>query len=151
MRSSGTLTRIPPVCEIASIKELTARKIKFERQESLEVICKGEAMGKFRPDIFVESKIVVEIKAVTHFVHAQGNPLPECNRNAACPLAEFRNIEIRDKTSHCLIFSVFSVCFLPWLFFLVRSHCRNRSGENSRSKKRKSKHRQQWYYTARPE
>jgi GxxExxY protein len=51
-------------------KELTALNIKFERQEPLEVIYKGEAMGKFRPDILVEKKIVVEIKAVTHFVHA---------------------------------------------------------------------------------
>jgi GxxExxY protein len=27
-------------------------------------------MGKFRHDILVEEKIVVEIKAATHFVHA---------------------------------------------------------------------------------
>ena len=58
------------VYENALAKELTARNIKFERQEPLEVIYKGEAMGKFRPDILVERKIVVEIKAVTHFVHA---------------------------------------------------------------------------------
>ncbi len=58
------------VYENALAKELTARKIKFERQKPLEVIYKGEATGKFRPDILVERKIVVEIKAVTHFVHA---------------------------------------------------------------------------------
>ncbi len=58
------------VYENALAKELTARNIKFERQEPLEVVYKGEAIGKFRPDILVESKIVIEIKAVTHFVHA---------------------------------------------------------------------------------
>jgi GxxExxY protein len=58
------------VYENCLAKELTARNIKFERQEPLELIYKGEAMGKFRPDILVEKKIVVEIKAVTHFVPA---------------------------------------------------------------------------------
>ncbi len=42
------------VYENALAKELTARNVKFERQEPLEVIYKGEALGKFRPDILVE-------------------------------------------------------------------------------------------------
>ncbi len=39
--------------------------------EDYQVIYKGEAMGKFRPDILIESKIVGEIKAVTQFIHAR--------------------------------------------------------------------------------
>ena len=58
------------VYENCLAKELTAGNIKFERQEPLEVIYEGEAMGKFQPDILVEKKVVAEIKAVTHFVHA---------------------------------------------------------------------------------
>ncbi len=58
------------VYENALANELTARNIKFERQEPLEVIPKVEAMDKFRPDSLVQTKTVVEIKAVTHFVHA---------------------------------------------------------------------------------
>ena len=42
------------VYENALAKELTVRNIKFERQELLEVIYKGEAMGKFRPEMLVE-------------------------------------------------------------------------------------------------
>jgi GxxExxY protein len=58
------------VYENCLAKELTALNIKFERQEPLEVIYKGKAMSKFRPDILVEKRIVVETKAVTHFVYA---------------------------------------------------------------------------------
>jgi GxxExxY protein len=61
---------LDPVYENCLAKELTALNIKFERQEPLEVIYRGEAMGKFRPDILVEKKIVVEIKAVPNFVRA---------------------------------------------------------------------------------
>jgi GxxExxY protein len=61
---------LEPVYENCLAKELTTRNTKFERQEILEVIYKGEAVGKFRPDILVEKKIVVEIKAVTHSFHA---------------------------------------------------------------------------------
>jgi GxxExxY protein len=58
------------VYENCLAKELTAPNIKFERQELLGVIWQGEAMGKFRPDILVEKKIVTKIKPVTHFFHA---------------------------------------------------------------------------------
>jgi GxxExxY protein len=58
------------VYENALMKELTARDISFEDQEPLIVMYKGESMGKFRPDLLVEKKIVIEIKAVICFVPA---------------------------------------------------------------------------------
>ena len=58
------------VYENALIKELTARSISFEEQEPLLVMYKGESMGKFRPDLLVDKKIVIEIKAVNCFVPA---------------------------------------------------------------------------------
>jgi GxxExxY protein len=58
------------VYENALIKELTARNISFDEQAPLLVMYKGESMGKFRPDLLVEKKIVIEIKAVNCFVPA---------------------------------------------------------------------------------
>jgi GxxExxY protein len=53
------------VYENSLAKEPTARNLKFEQREPVEVMCKGEPIGKFRPDILVGKKIIIEIKAVT--------------------------------------------------------------------------------------
>jgi GxxExxY protein len=58
------------VYEGALAKELTARKISFERQEPLQVMYKKESMGQFRADILVDSKVIIEIKVVSHFIRA---------------------------------------------------------------------------------
>ena len=54
------------VYESALAKELAARKIHFKTQDRLKVMYKGESMGKFRTDILVENKVVIEIKALSH-------------------------------------------------------------------------------------
>ena len=45
--------------------ELAQRKIKFERQKELPVYYKQHYVKKFVCDFFVDSKVVVEIKAVS--------------------------------------------------------------------------------------
>lgn len=43
--------------------ELTERGIAFEREARLEVFYKGRVAGVYRPDIFVDRRVVVELKA----------------------------------------------------------------------------------------
>jgi GxxExxY protein len=51
-------------------KELRARNIRFKQQDPIKVMYKGEQLGVFKPDLLVEDKVVVEIKAVACFVPA---------------------------------------------------------------------------------
>jgi GxxExxY protein len=52
------------VYEEALCLELTNRGIRFERQVSIAVQYKGQPIGEGRLDLLVDSKIVVELKAV---------------------------------------------------------------------------------------
>jgi len=52
----------------ALAQELAARKIRFKTEDPLKVMYKGEQMGKFRTDILVEDKVVIEIKAVSRLI-----------------------------------------------------------------------------------
>lgn len=48
-------------------KELTLRKIPFERKVKLPVMYKDVFVGEYEADLVVDQKLVVEIKAVTNF------------------------------------------------------------------------------------
>jgi len=49
----------------ALYKELTRRGMKCECQKPIEVYYKGEVVGHYVPDMIVEDRIIVELKAVT--------------------------------------------------------------------------------------
>ena len=49
---------------------MTAREIRYDRQDPVPVIYKNEQIGNYRPDFLVEDKVVVEIKAVPCLVPA---------------------------------------------------------------------------------
>ena len=52
------------VCEKALAHEFDLRQIPYERQSVLKVVYKDVDVGDFRADFLVESKLVVEIKAI---------------------------------------------------------------------------------------
>jgi GxxExxY protein len=52
------------VYEEALAKELTLRKIAFERQKAINVNYKGEPVGQARLDFLIDGLLVVELKAV---------------------------------------------------------------------------------------
>ena len=53
------------IYEEALALELEARKIPFERQKSVRVRYRGASVGLYRLDFAVNSKVVVEVKAVS--------------------------------------------------------------------------------------
>jgi len=55
------------VYEEALCVELRHRGIPYERQKSFEVPFRGEKVGECRPDLLVDKKVVVELKAVKAF------------------------------------------------------------------------------------
>jgi|SRR5579859_3766225 len=50
--------------ENALTVEFRLREIKFDQQRSFDVLYKGEAVGKFIPDLIAGSKIVVDAKVI---------------------------------------------------------------------------------------
>ena len=46
--------------------EMNRQKIEFSREHEMEIFYKGESIGNRRVDFFVEGKIMLEIKAITH-------------------------------------------------------------------------------------
>lgn len=52
------------VYQKALAKELTALKIPYECEPKLSVNYKGDAVGNYRPDLLVDRKIILELKAV---------------------------------------------------------------------------------------
>ncbi len=52
------------VYENALAFELRKGKIPFAQQQSIEVFCEGEKVGKFIADLVVEGRVIVEVKAV---------------------------------------------------------------------------------------
>jgi GxxExxY protein len=50
--------------ENALLVELGNRAVQYERQEPVTIIYKGRKVGRYRMDLVVEGKIVVELKAV---------------------------------------------------------------------------------------
>jgi GxxExxY protein len=53
------------VYQAALEKELTLRRIPFERQVALPVVYKGDLIGEYKADLVVDGKIVIEIKTVS--------------------------------------------------------------------------------------
>jgi GxxExxY protein len=53
------------VYERALLHEFGLRKIPAKRQLPLPVLYKGVQLGKYRPDIVVDNKIILEVKAVS--------------------------------------------------------------------------------------
>lgn len=53
------------IYEEAVSKELRNRGIGHERQKLIEIYYKGEKIGEYRLDMVVESKIILELKAVS--------------------------------------------------------------------------------------
>ena len=47
-------------------KELSLRKIAFHEQVSIDLIYKGEKVGKRRVDFMVENKLILELKVGSH-------------------------------------------------------------------------------------
>ncbi len=63
--------------ENSLIVELNSRGLHVEQQQIFSVQYKGHVIGKFRPDLIVESKIIVDAKVVeafneTHFKQVYG-------------------------------------------------------------------------------
>ena len=56
---------IESVYEKALAHELTLRGIPFERQKRVQISYKGQVVGKHRLDFIVDSRIVLELKAVS--------------------------------------------------------------------------------------
>jgi len=50
--------------------ELNTRRISFEQKKSLPVYYKEKLLGEYEADFIVESKIILEIKAVSNIVNA---------------------------------------------------------------------------------
>ena len=53
------------IYERALIVELEKRNIAYEVQKEIEIVYKGQILGKYRLDLVIERKIVLELKAVT--------------------------------------------------------------------------------------
>ncbi|WP_320045976.1 GxxExxY protein [uncultured Ilyobacter sp.] len=54
------------VYEAALVIELQEMGLKIERQKELEVFYKGISIGKYRSDIIVENKIIIELKSTSN-------------------------------------------------------------------------------------
>jgi GxxExxY protein len=53
--------------QAAMCLELTAAGLTFERERLIPAVYRGIRIGEFRPDLIVESQVVVEIKSVQRF------------------------------------------------------------------------------------
>ena len=65
---------IESVYEEALAFELTARNVRFERQQNISVVYKGQNIGNSRLDFLIEKQLIVELKAVDSLLpihHAQ--------------------------------------------------------------------------------
>ncbi len=58
------------VYERALAHEFRLRQIPFERQAELQVEYKGVEIGKYYPDVVIDKKIILEIKALAALVSA---------------------------------------------------------------------------------
>jgi len=58
------------VYESALVLELQDMGLKVESQKELEVFYKGISVGKYRSDIIVENKVIIELKAVSQLTKA---------------------------------------------------------------------------------
>jgi GxxExxY protein len=56
------------VYETALAAELTKKQIPFKLQDWLKVMYKGEDVGNYKPDIIVDNKVILEIKATSCLV-----------------------------------------------------------------------------------
>ena len=52
------------IYERALMVELEKRNLAYEAQKEIEIVYKGQKLGKYRLDILVEGKIILELKAV---------------------------------------------------------------------------------------
>ena len=80
--------------------EMTSQGLSFSREHEMEIYYKGEQIGKRRADFFVESKIMVELKAVKELedVHlAQAINYLEASRKKIGLLINFGNRSLQFK------------------------------------------------------
>jgi GxxExxY protein len=56
------------VYERALVHELSLREISFSRQVTFQVPYKGITVGRFRADLVVDGKLIVEIKASSNLI-----------------------------------------------------------------------------------
>ncbi|GAA4341430.1 GxxExxY protein [Mucilaginibacter gynuensis] len=47
--------------------QLSIQKLSFEAEKEFDVLFKGHFVGRFRCDLFIENKVIVELKSVTGF------------------------------------------------------------------------------------
>ncbi|MCD8741268.1 GxxExxY protein [Mucilaginibacter roseus] len=50
--------------------QFNLKGLKFEYEKEFDVFFKNEFVGKFRCDLFVENRVIVELKSVTGFIPA---------------------------------------------------------------------------------
>jgi GxxExxY protein len=63
------------VYQSALISELQSAKIPFEKEKSLDVFYKNDIVGNYRPDIVVDDKIIIELKAVEYMPNNYENQI----------------------------------------------------------------------------
>lgn len=51
------------VYENALVEELKVRQVSVQQQHPIEVVYKGKVVGEYYADVFVEGKVIVELKA----------------------------------------------------------------------------------------
>ena len=56
------------VYENALVCELKIRKVPFAKQDPLKIFYKKTEVGKYRPDLLVDGKIIVEVKGLSSLV-----------------------------------------------------------------------------------
>jgi GxxExxY protein len=82
--------------ELCMAHELTLRGIRFEKQKPLPVIYKGLKLeGGYRIDLFVEGKIVVELKAIDRLAPIHDATLLTYLRLSECKIGLIINFNVQ--------------------------------------------------------
>ena len=85
----------------ALYKELIASGLKFECQKPIDVFYKGEVVGHYVPDMIVEDKVIVELKAVIDLRPEHEwqlvNYLTACNIEVGLLINFGRRVQVKRK------------------------------------------------------
>jgi GxxExxY protein len=82
--------------ELCMAHELTLRGIRFEKQKPLPVVYKGLKLeGGYRIDLFVEGKIVVELKAIDRLAPIHEATLLTYLRLSECEIGLIINFNVQ--------------------------------------------------------
>ena len=88
------------VYERSLVKELALRGIKARRQAPVRVTYKGDPVGKYRADVLVEGKLLVEIKCADGFANehlAQCINYLKATDRTLCLLVNFQKTKVEWK------------------------------------------------------